>query len=232
MKPDGQIGRLIGWPAWLRDVYYARLYLRFKSATMVPRRTFIANLRVAYQALQQCPGGAVIECGTWRGGMSAALIELGGRDRDYHFFDSFAGLPPAQEIDGKDAIAWQSNVTSPYYFDNCAVSRGEFEAAIRGCDVDPDRVHIHQGWFKDTLTAFDPPPIAVLRLDGDWYASTIVCLEHLWDRVQPNGAVLIDDYYVFDGCRRAVHDFLSRRQLAEPIQQGERYLAFIVKHGD
>ena len=37
---------------------------------------------------------AIVECGCWKGGMSAALIEIGGFQRDYYFFDSFEGLPP------------------------------------------------------------------------------------------------------------------------------------------
>jgi hypothetical protein len=55
---------------------------------------------------------------------------------------------------------------------------------------------------------YPPVPIAILRLDGDWYDSTLVVLRSLWQFMAPNGVVIIDDYYAWDGCSRAVHDFL------------------------
>ncbi|MEE3093051.1 MAG: TylF/MycF/NovP-related O-methyltransferase, partial [Pseudomonadota bacterium] len=71
---------------------------------------------------------------------------------------------------------------------------------------------------------------SVLRLDGDWYESTISILENLYDKVATNGLILIDDYYSWDGCSRAVHDFLSDQKLPERIRQS-RYggVAYIVK---
>ena len=70
----------------------------------------------------------------------------------------------------------------------------------------------------------------MLRLDGDWYESTICILENLYDKVAANGLILIDDYYDWDGCSRAVHDFLSDQKLPERIRQS-RYggVAYIVK---
>ena len=77
-----------------------------------------------------------------------------------------------------------------------------------------------KGWFENTLPEFDPPaPIAVLRLDGDWYDSTMVALESLFKHLSPDGIVILDDYYAWDGCSRAVHDFLSRHQLAARVTQ-------------
>lgn len=73
---------------------------------------------------------------------------------------------------------------------------------------DPEHLVYHKGWFQDTLPAADISEIAVLRLDGDWYASTKVCLEHLHDKVVSGGFVIIDDYGCYDGCRKAVDEFL------------------------
>jgi hypothetical protein len=75
------------------------------------------------------------------------------------------------------------------------------------------------GWFNETLPEFTPPsPIALLRLDADWYESTIVCLEHLYQHVAPGGITILDDYYLFDGCSRALHDYLSRTSATERIE--------------
>lgn len=75
--------------------------------------------------------------------------------------------------------------------------------AERGDGVGP--AEIIQGWFSATVPVWakQQRPIAVLRLDGDWYDSTILCLEHLWPLVSPGGLVIIDDYYPWDGCSKA-----------------------------
>jgi O-methyltransferase len=58
----------------------------------------------------------------------------------------------------------------------------------------------------------------------------MICLEKFWDHVLPGGVILIDDYYYWEGCAKAVHDFLSRRQAPERIQQGRiAGVAYIVK---
>jgi O-methyltransferase len=96
--------------------------------------------------------------------------------------------------------------------------------------VPSSQIEIHKGFFEQTLPRFQPPPIAVLRLDADWYSSTAICLEHLWDAVMPGGIVLLDDYYHWEGCSRAVHDFLSRRGAPEVVRQGRLgRVAFIPK---
>jgi hypothetical protein len=89
--------------------------------------------------------------------------------------------------------------------------------------------YLVKGWFDQTLpksTIYDP--IAVLRLDGDWYDSTLTCLENLFSRVSTGGLVIIDDYYTWDGCARAVHDFLSRHSRPEKIRSCD-YFAYFVK---
>ena len=82
---------------------------------------YVANLCIV-RALQSVPG-CVVECGVWRGGMIAGIAEVLGPEREYILFDSFEGLPPAKEIDGEAALAWQSDKSSPLYHDNCAAEQ-------------------------------------------------------------------------------------------------------------
>jgi hypothetical protein len=69
----------------------------------------------------------------------------------------------------------------------------------------------HVGWFQDTLRVVPDnlDAIAVLRIDGDWYESTKICLETLVPRVSPGGIVVIDDYGKWPGCRKAVDEFMA-----------------------
>ncbi len=103
---------------------------------------------------------------------------------------------------------------------NNAASVDEFRATISRTRFDPAKLHIHKGFFANSFGAVTPPPIAVLRLDADWYKSTMECLDKFWDHLLPGGIVLIDDYHDWDGCSRAVHDFLSKRGARERILQG------------
>ena len=205
----------------------AALYAKYKHATMIPPAVFRANIELVCNYIQGYPpDAAVIECGCWRGGMSAALVEIGGPDRDYYFFDSFEGLPPAKDIDGPAALAYQADKTSPSYHNNCTASLEEFRATMASLDA---RIYPVKGFFDKTFPSFDPPSVAVLRLDADWYDSTMLCLRKFWDHMVPNGLILIDDYYTWDGCSRAVHDFLSERKAPERISQKGEGLAYIVK---
>ena len=68
-----------------------------------------------------------------------------------------------------------------------------------------------KGWFQDTVPKNNHGPIAILRLDGDLYASTKICLEHLYKKVVPGGFIIIDDYGLA-GCKKAVDEFMGTDQ--------------------
>jgi hypothetical protein len=193
---------------------YRRVYEKFREFTMISRETYVNNLSLA--SMVAAVPGCVVECGVWRGGMSAGLATILGANRKYFLFDSFEGLPPAKEIDGSAALSWQLNKESPMYHDNCTA--GE-EFAGRAMTLSGARsFQLVKGWFDQTLPSFHlPEPIALLRLDGDWYDSTMVCLNSLFDLVAPNGLIILDDYHTWDGCSRALHDFLSQHSAVERI---------------
>jgi O-methyltransferase len=159
--------------------------------------------------------------------MIAAISELTARRAV--LFDSFEGLPPARDIDGPAAMAWQSDTSGPDYHDNCSATEHEARRVMRLARTDYE---IYKGWFSDTVPRYARPGnrISILRLDGDWYDSTVLCLNHLFPLVAPGGVVLIDDYGTWDGCARAVHDYLSSVNAPEPIDRTPRGVAFIVKH--
>lgn len=180
--------------------------------------------------------GALVECGTWRGGASALMAlahaASGPPSRNLHLFDSFEGLPePHAELDGRQAVR---------------LAEGRGGGALRGIGVHvaearkvrqllaavgyPERLtHLHEGWFQDSVPAEEQAigVIALLRLDGDWYESTRIPLEHLYPRVAKGGFVVIDDYGKFEGARRAVDEYLDRlghRPFLHHVDAAGRYL--------
>ena len=205
------------------------IYDRYVDYTMVPKQVYIDNLQLAKQVEEDGVSGCIVECGVWRGGMIAGLATLLGNGRSYYLFDSFEGLPKPQPIDGDSAIAWSNNKNGSYYFDNCRAEIAFADEAMRLAMV--SNYFCVKGWFEDTVTKFDfPKPIALLRLDGDWYESTMICLQNLYPKVIRGGYIIVDDYYMWDGCSRAVHDYLHNISSCSRICQTKNGVAYIVKN--
>ena len=198
---------------------FRRAYARCADLTMVNRRKYILSLFIAsyYGKRGGLKDTCYIECGTWRGGMSFGMMQVLPEIPSWHLFDSFEGLPEATEVDGEVAVSDQKEGRLKY--DNNTADYQEFLANAERFRLKTQQAHVHRGWFRDTLSNFVPEkPISVLRLDGDWYDSTLVTLERLYDHVQPKGVILIDDYYRWVGCSRAVHDFLSSRMSRDRVR--------------
>jgi O-methyltransferase len=189
-------------------------FAEFSPFTMAIEDVFLANLELAEQI--RSVEGCVVEMGVWKGGMVAAIAKLLGPQRQYFLFDGFSGLPPAQSKDGASALAYQRDTEAPGYRDNCAADQHHAIEAMRKAGIDSYR--IISGDFATTLCGFVPPPIALLRLDADWHAATLLCLVRLFDHVVSGGLIIIDDYFVWDGCSRAVHEFLAARSRPERIR--------------
>jgi hypothetical protein len=207
---------------------YLPVYWRYRHFTMIGPRTYARNLIVAASAVDV--EGCVVECGVWRGGMSAGLAHVFGPRREYFLFDSFEGLPPPTDMDGDAARRWQADTASPFYYDNCSAGMREAHEAMSRSPA--RRFNLIKGWFADTVAGFTPPaPIALLRLDGDWYESTLCCLRALYPHVADGGVVVFDDYYAWDGCARAVHEYLAEIKTAARIEQPFDPICVVRKRG-
>jgi hypothetical protein len=206
---------------YARKQTFKKVYRRHRDATMLDERAYVANLRLVadWMRTHDPSAGSIVECGTWRGGMLFGLVETCPSVMEFHAFDSFAGLPPAGPLDGEEPARLQAR--GELVAGNNVATLDEFKAGLARLPADrAARVAAHRGWFADTLPGFRTGrPIAILRLDCDWYDSMTLALDALFDQVSPGGLVILDDYLIWDGCARAVHDFLSRRKARERIQQ-------------
>lgn len=188
-----------------------------RGLTMVPEEGLRGLAAAVDRVTADGVAGCFVECGTWRGGASFLMARRLLRNRIRRctwLFDSFEGLPPPASIDGPAALAWAKDTGSPSYHDNCTASLEEVEASVRRLGLQ-DHVQVVKGWFEETLPATKARlgPIALLRIDADWYESVTTCLEELVPQVSPGGIVILDDYRTWDGCTRATHDYLSRHGL-------------------
>jgi hypothetical protein len=224
------VGRLLNYFGYYlirtpRKKKYKKIFDKYRDYTMIHEGLYHENLRIIEEKVLDLPGD-VVECGVWRGGMSAGIAEVLGVGRNYHLFDSFEGLPDAKEIDGKGAKEYQENKDSEFYFDNCTAEIQFAEKAMSQTGVSYKLI---KGWFNETLKRVEPLNIALLRLDGDWYDSTMDCLVNLYPYVVENGLIIIDDYYQWDGCSRAVHDYLSSIKSISRISDSTYGVCYIIK---
>ncbi len=209
--------------AWTETRDLPPVLERVQPYTMVPRDALTELARQVRAVLDQRIPGAFVECGTWRGGCSFLMAELlrlaGDSERKVWMFDSFEGIPPPAAIDGAAAQTWVNDTSSPWYHDNLRVSLEDVKASAAALGLE-SRVELVKGYFDRTLAAARGRigPIALLRIDADWHASVSCCLEQLVDQVSPGGLVVFDDYFAYEGCAIAVHEFLGRRSLPHRIE--------------
>ena len=74
-----------------------------------------------------------------------------------------------------------------------------------------------------------PEKIAVLRLDTDWYQSSKFELEVLYPKVVDGGVVILDDYFQWDGQRRATDEYFKEHGIERNITQNNRQTGYFVK---
>lgn len=184
--------------------------------SMIGRKR-MENLRqLAERVLFEGIPGDFIETGVWRGGaciyLRAILEAYGAKDRRVWVADSFEGLPPP------NAEAYPADADYNFHsYSDLAVSLETVKHNFARYGLLDDQVVFLKGWFRDTLPDSKTGPLAILRMDGDMYESTMDALSYLYDRVSPGGYVIVDDYHAVDGCRQAVDDFRARRDIRDEI---------------
>jgi O-methyltransferase len=98
-----------------------------------------------------------------------------------------------------------------------AVSLEEVQNNFRRYGLLDDQVRFLKGWFRDTLPSAPIRRLAVLRLDGDLYESTIDSLTHLYPKLVRGGYAIIDDFGDVPACRQAVMDYRALHGITEEI---------------
>lgn len=185
--------------------------------TLTGHERIVALTRAVEHLVDHGIAGDIVECGVWRGGsiMAAARTLLGRGDTTRHLwlYDTFAGMP---EPGDKDVSHRNEPALDQYRaLDRwCYASLDEVRAAVLSTGYDPARVHFIVGEVEETLPETLPEQISLLRLDTDWYSSTLHELEHLYPRLVRGGILLLDDYGHWQGSRQATDEYLQRNGIA------------------
>ena len=173
---------------------------------------------VADADANQLPG-LIVEAGTARGGSAIVMAAAKAPARGMKVYDVFGMIPAPSEQDGPDVHRRYEKIAGgeakgvggdTYYgyrddlYEEVKASFGRL-----GVPVDEHNVELVQGLFEDTIDLDEP--VAFAHLDGDWYESTLTCLERLAPLIVPGGRIVLDDYDHWSGCRRAVDEYFADR---------------------
>jgi hypothetical protein len=190
---------------------------RISPYTMTSRERQLAVIHATRYVTRRKIPGCFVECGVWRGGSSMAaaltLMQEGDAGRHLYLYDTFAGMTPPtaadRSVDGTSAatLLEEDRSKSTWW---CIADLNDVEQNMRTTGYPQERLHFIQGPVESTLPEGAPnEPIAVLRLDTDWYESTRHELTHLFPRLVEGGVLIIDDYGHWQGARKAVDEFLA-----------------------
>jgi hypothetical protein len=161
--------------------------------------------------------GDFIETGVWRGGacifMRAYLAAQSITNRRVWVADSFQGMPDTEtsqhHLDRDLPLHHLNNILS--------ISMDTVQDNFRRYGLLDDQVHFLPGWFRNTLPTAPVDKLAIIRLDGTLYESTMDALGNLYPKLSPGGFVIVNDY-VLPACQQAVHDHRKEFNILDPIQ--------------
>lgn len=215
---DDEDGRLMSAGRFLAH------YVDSNAVSMLPGSRLDNLEDCILSVVQDGVPGDLIETGVWRGGatifMRAVLKGLDVNDRVVWVADSFEGLP---KPDADQFPAEYASYNSPVVAKGYGRFACDLEAVKRNFEAFgllDEQVRFLKGWFRDTLPTAPIEKLAVMRLDGDYYESTMDSLVNLYEKLSPGGFVIIDDYGEdsWTYCRKAVDEFRATNGIADPIQ--------------
>jgi predicted O-methyltransferase YrrM len=193
-------------------------YLRGKGLTYCgrPGKLEILHHLVSNVEKRSVPG-IFVEAGVAMGGSACVIAKTKSKDRRLQLYDVFEMLPPPSERDGK--ISRQvyeyflsgkaGNLVDANYIAHATDLLSFTKQNMRAVGIDPDIENIVfvKGLYEDSMKIEES--VAFAHIDCDWYDSVVTCINRMADRMSPAGIMLFDDYHSFEGCRRAVDEWLN-----------------------
>jgi asparagine synthase (glutamine-hydrolysing) len=164
--------------------------------------------------------GILIEAGCALGGSALVITVAKAIDRKLVVFDTFEGMPPPTDKDGEDIHNRYSEIVegkadgkrgNQYYgYREDLLNEVKNRFSSFGFPLVYNNVHLVKGLFQNTL--YPSEQVALAHIDSDWYESVLTCLERITPKLVPDGVLIIDDYYRWSGCQKAVDEYFEPRK--------------------
>ncbi len=205
------------------DEMTTRIFNAVNPYTMTsPERVAALVEAVRYVVANDIPGDFV-ECGVWRGGSSMAaamaLRELGDESREVWLYDTYEGMsaPTDEDVDIAGQSADKKFMQRQLTEDSsewCRSPIDDVRRNLHSTGYPAEKLHFIKGKVQDTIPGQMPAgPVAILRLDTDWYESTRHEMTHLYPLLVKRGVLILDDYGYWQGARQAVDEYFSAHNL-------------------
>lgn len=203
-----------------RPVHPVVASVRAESLTYLDNAALNNLYKQVSEIERQGRKGILIEAGCALGGSAIVIATAKSKERPFYVYDVFGMIPPPTEQDGDDVHARYEVIQSgqsegidgdKYYgYEENLYEQVTENFRRHSVPVEPHNIHLVKGLFEETLHVAEP--VALAHLDGDWYSSVLTCLKQIEPHLIPGGILVIDDYYDWSGCRKAVEEYFADKQ--------------------
>lgn len=190
--------------------------IRDRKITLVSRKKLRRLAQAIFVAKSAGQQGSYIEAGVALGGTAVMIARLKPRDASLELYDVFGLIPPPSRNDAADALeryevianGQAKGIDGDIYYGYLPDVKQTVIANLQhsGVDLERDRVELVEGVFEKTLHPRNA--VSFAHIDCDWYDSVVTCIERIWPRLAGGGVMLFDDYRSYEGCRKAVDEFV------------------------
>lgn len=181
----------------------------------------IINLEKCLEDLKNnSVSGIFLEAGIALGGSAIVIASLMPESGSFRGYDVFEMIPPPSDKDDEKSKERYKVIKSGQskgisgkglyygYIENL------YEQVINnfksfGINVDGYKISLHKGLFENTMLFTPSDTVAFAHIDCDWYESVLLCLERIYPVLSVKGYLVLDDYYDYGGCKKAVDEFLA-----------------------
>lgn len=220
----------------ITDQKFIEIYNKCKPFTM----TSVEKMYALYSAVNYLNrsgvAGDIVECGVWKGGSSMlsafTQLSLNNIARDLYLYDTYEGMSVPSE---KDIAIFsgqknkQAHLSNDFTGDWLKASLESVKVNMSSTNYPMEKIIYVKGKVEDTIPNQIPSQIALLRLDTDWYESTLWELEHLYPRLVEGGVLLLDDYRFWGGSKDATDEYFNGLGISPFLQRIDRGGAMMVK---
>jgi hypothetical protein len=201
------------------DLVFRKIYTKCEKHTMTTKAAMYELYKAVEYIVNSKINGDFVECGVWKGGsamlMALTLIELKETERNIYLYDTFEGM---SEPTKADHLLSDSSVHATAILKNKEIFRAispldEVKSNMYSTNYPSERICFVKGKVEDTIPGTLPSEIALLRLDTDWYESTIHELIHLYPVLTKKGVLILDDYGYWAGHKKAVDEYFDKKAM-------------------
>lgn len=205
-------------------IFNRRVYLVIKRV-LKDKLTYLdisalIDLYKSTNKLKKGRNGIIIEAGCALGGSALIIATSKEQTRPFYIYDVFEMIPPPSNQDGDDAHERYKTIASGiskgigrdryYGYEENLLDGVEKTFRDYGLPPDMNNVYLIKGIFEDSL--FVNEPVALAHIDCDWYESVMICLQRIEPYLIKGGVLIIDDYYTWQGCRKAVDTYFANKK--------------------